>query len=324
MDLFERAARWIAEDPDETSRRELNELVATARAGNEVKLRDLADRFIGPLEFGTAGLRGVLGAGETRMNRAVVRRTTLGLARYVVEKVPNARARGIVIGYDGRRMSREFAEDAACVLAEAGVIAHLTTDVSPTPVTAYTTAKLNAAAGVMVTASHNPPEYNGYKVYWTNAAQIIPPHDKGIAAAIDTCPPAKDIPLANFEDARKKGLIRDVPAQIEADYIDAVLALRVTREGVTREDVTKDASWDAAIVYTALHGVGDRLVHIVLSRAGFSRVHSVKEQAEPNGEFPTVNFPNPEEKGALDLSYALANKHKADIIKSASSSVITC
>jgi phosphomannomutase len=157
----------------------------------------------------------------------------------------------------------------------------------------------------MVTASHNPPEYNGYKVYWSNGAQIIPPHDKGIAAAIDACPHADEVELFPMEEARSKGLVKDFPPDVESTYLDAVQALAIAKGQGKR---------DATLVYTALHGVGDRLVRITLERAGFKAVKSVAEQAEPNGDFPTVAFPNPEEKGALDLSYALADKEGADLI----------
>jgi phosphomannomutase len=305
MSVIERAQAWSKHDPDPRAREELAPLLAAAERGDEAATKELTERFAGPLEFGTAGLRGVLGAGETRMNRAVIRRTTLGLGRYLLaEKPEQTREKGVVIGYDGRRMSREFAEDTAGVLAAMGIPAHLSPTVCPTPVTAYAVTRLGAAAGVMITASHNPPEYNGYKAYWSNGAQIIPPIDKGIAKAIDESPPADEIALLALDVARTKGLVHDFPADLEPSYLDAVQALSVSAGG--------DRS--AAIVYTPLHGVGDRLVRETLKRAGFTNVHSVAEQAEPDGEFPTVNFPNPEEKGALDLSYALADKTGADLI----------
>ncbi len=305
MDLFERVETWLKHDPDPKTREELAALSTAARAGDQAAAKDLADRFAGPLEFGTAGLRGVIGAGETRMNRAVIRRTTFGLGQYLLaDATLEAKRRGVVIGYDGRRMSRELAEDTASVLAALGIPSHLSPGVCPTPVAAYAVTRLGAAAGVMVTASHNPPEYNGYKAYWQNGAQIIPPQDKGIAAQIDHAPPADQVPLVAFAQAQQQGLVRDFPSDLEPAYLDAVQALSVTRAG----------DRDAAIVYTPLHGVGNRLVRESLRRAGFSSVHSVPAQAEPDGEFPTVAFPNPEEKGALDLSYALANEVGADLI----------
>src|SRR5579863_5433989 len=183
--LVDRTRRWIEDDVDPLTQAELRAVLDAKDLG----ATDLADRFAGSLEFGTAGLRGVLGAGPNRMNCAVVRRTTWALARHLVEAVPDARARGVAIGYDGRRYSRELALDTALVLAAAGVRAHLFEHVEPTPLAAFAVKALGAAAAVMVTASHNPPEYNGYKVYWDNGAQIIPPTDARIAARLAEAPP---------------------------------------------------------------------------------------------------------------------------------------
>jgi phosphomannomutase len=302
--LFERAAAWIAHDPDPQTKEELLSVVERARAGDAIALKDLRDRFAGPLEFGTAGLRGVIGAGENRMNRTVVLRTTWGLGQYLLRHAPDAAARGVVIGYDARRMSREFSEDTARVLAALGIVAHLSPIAIPTPLTAFGVTHLGAAGGVMVTASHNPPEYNGYKVYWGNGAQIIPPHDKGIAAAIDQAAPADQVPVLALEEARSKGLVRDLEPAVERTYLDELQKL----------SVRKDGERSLGIVYTPMHGVGDRLTRIALAEAGFTCVESVPEQAEPDGAFPTVAFPNPEEKGALDLAIALAKKLEAELI----------
>ena len=265
---------------------------------------DLADRFAGALEFGTAGLRGVIGAGPNRMNRAVVLRTTLGLARYLLAETPDAKTRGVVVGYDGRRMSRELAEDTAAVLAAAGIPAHLFDEVVPTPLTAFAVTALGASAGVMVTASHNPPEYNGYKVYWGNGAQIIPPHDAGIAAQIERTPSPRAVPRMSIEEARAAKLVRDVAPSVERAYLDRVRALQVHADG----DRT------LSIVYTPLHGTGDKLARIALAEAGFGNVVSVPEQQAPDAAFPTVAFPNPEEKGSMDLAFALARAKKADLV----------
>lgn len=295
--LLRTAQAWADADPDPATAAEVRALIAAK------KTADLDDRFNASLEFGTAGLRGVLGGGTNRMNRAVVRRTTLGLARYLKATVPDVTTKGVIVGRDGRLLSPEFAEDAAAVLAAEGIPAWVFKGVAATPLTAFAVKHLNAAAGIMVTASHNPPEYNGYKVYWGNGAQIIPPHDTGIAAAIDAVGPAKDVALMNEDEARRRGLFHDVKDQVTRAYLDAILALRPTRQ-------TEGLS----IVYTAMHGVGGALVVQALAEAGFKHVTPVPEQQEPDGRFPTVRFPNPEEKGAMDLSTALATKVNADLV----------
>ena len=298
--LRERVSRWIADDPEPATRAELEGLLAAP----DLASTDLADRFAGPLEFGTAGLRGVLGAGPNRMNRAVVLVTSLGLARYVLTAVPNASSRGIVIGYDGRHLSRAFAEDAAGVFAAAGIRALLFTHEAPTPLASFAVKDLGAAAGVMITASHNPAEYNGYKVYWTNSAQIIPPTDHAIAAAIASCPPAKEVPSLPMHVARARGLVKALGAEVEERYLETIRALAVHADG--------DRS--ITIVYTPMHGVGDPLARRALALAGFDHVTSVPEQQRPDADFPTVAFPNPEEKGAMDLAFALARKQDAHLV----------
>lgn len=296
--LVSRALAWLKEDPDESTRNELQSLLDRGdRAG-------LEDRFLARLEFGTAGLRGVLGAGPNRMNRVVVLRTTAGLCKYLLEHVPDAASRGVVIGYDGRKMSREFAEDVASVCAGLGVRAHLFSGVAPTPLVGFGVTDLNAAAGVMVTASHNPPEYNGYKVYWGNGAQIVPPHDGGIAEAIDAIGPLTTVARPILKEARARGLVLDVAPEVETRYYDAVSALQ-RNPGVGR---------DIVIAYTPLHGVGYDRTKAALARFGFDRLHVVEEQRDPDGAFPTVNFPNPEEKGAMDLVLALADRVSADLV----------
>jgi len=280
-----RARDWLAHDPDADTRRELEALLDGASD-------ELDERFSGPLEFGTAGLRGLLGAGESRMNRAVVRRTTAGLARYLRERHPNS---SVVVGYDGRRMSEIFAGDTAAVLAAHDLRVHMSHGVCPTPIVAFAVKELGAAAGVMITASHNPPDYNGYKVYAENGAQIVPPADSEIARAIALAPPADAVPLRETS-----------PEHFDLDdrYVDALLALHPRDSG--------DRS--LPIVHTSLHGVGDRLIRRVLGDAGFTRVFQVPEQAEPDGRFPTVAFPNPEEPGALDMALALARRENAPLV----------
>lgn len=295
--LKRRATDWADGDCDETTAAEVRALIETS------DWNALDDRFGASLEFGTAGLRGTLGGGTNRMNLAVVRRTSAGLARYLKAQVPDVVKRGVVVGRDGRRMSLEFARETAKVLAAEGIPAHVFVGLSPTPVCAFALSALNAAAAVMVTASHNPPEYNGYKVYWGNGAQIVPPHDAGIAAAIDAVGTAKSVALLDEGTAREKGLWKDVPQTLRQQYLDAILALRPTKKVA-----------DLSLVYTAMHGVGGEWVVEVLKQAGFAKVTPVAEQQEPDGAFPTVRFPNPEEKGAMDLSTALAQKLNADVV----------
>ena len=300
-DLTEQAKTWMQNDPDPATRAEIERLLAAPDASQT----DLADRFAGALEFGTAGLRGVIGAGPNRMNRAVVRRTTYGLARYLLDTLGlEAKSRGVVIGFDGRTLSREFADETSRVLAAQGIASHLFTDFAPTPLTAFAVKHLGACAGVMITASHNPREYNGYKVYAGNAAQIIPPIDSDIARHIDAAPPAKGIPMFTPDEATLSGLVHPVSDHVSRAYLDAVRALSRRNEG--------DRAF--SIVYTAMHGVGNALAMKALAEAGFTNVTSVAEQAEPDAKFPTVAFPNPEEKGAMDLSFAYAEKHRAELV----------
>lgn len=300
-EIRQRARRWIAGDPDPETATELQSLLD--RRDPEAE-RELSERMAGPLAFGTAGLRGFIGAGEHRMNRAVIRRTSAGLARHLVDAVADAAERGVVIGYDGRHFSQEFAEETAAVLAGAGVAAHLFTEMVPTPLVAYAVTQLGAAGGVMITASHNPPRYNGYKVYWDNGAQIIPPHDRGIAGAIKEVGPARSVPVLAADRAKAKDLLRPVPDEIKAKYLDDVAALSLDDE----------SRGNLRIAYTPMHGVGDPLAHQVLGRFGFTDVTSVPEQRDPDPDFPTVTFPNPEEEGALDLAFELARKIGADLV----------
>lgn len=296
--LTSRALSWIADDPDLATRLELQALLD---AHDEAAL---ADRFSGPLEFGTAGLRGVLGGGESRMNRVVVQRATAGLCAYLKQTIPNATERGLVLACDGRRMSAVFQRDVAEVAMGAGFRVFTFAGVQPTPMCAFTTLHTGAAAGVMVTASHNPPQYNGYKVYWENGAQIIPPHDTGIAARIAGVRPLKDLPRVAYEDGLARGRCVLLGTPTERAYLDGVHRLLLRPEEKRR----------IRVVYTALHGVGNRLCMQALAEGGFHQVHSVPHQAEPDGSFPTVPFPNPEEKGAMDLALALAREVDAHLV----------
>ncbi len=297
-ELKKRAIAWRDDDPDEETRAEIDALIADGDADG------LRARFSGDLEFGTAGLRGILGAGPNRMNRRVVLRATAGLVAWVKEQIPDAAERGVAIGFDGRNKSRRFAEDVAEVVCGAGLQAWIFDRVVPTPVLAFTALDRNAAAAVMVTASHNPPAYNGYKVYWENGAQIIPPHDAEIAKRIAAVDNVADLPRVSRDEALSSGRLVVVGEEVERRYLDGVRALALS----------PDAPRDLVIAYTALHGVGERFARAALADSGFAHVHSVPEQAEPDGSFPTVEFPNPEEKGAMDMVLALADKEGADLV----------
>ncbi|MCS6192311.1 phospho-sugar mutase [Shewanella baltica] len=287
---------WLENDPDPRTQSQLQTLVDS---GNEA---ELAARFAGRLEFGTAGLRGVVGAGPMGMNRLVIRQTSAGLGAYLLDQIKDAAERGVVIGYDGRHDSFNFAHDAASVLTAMGIKVRLTSKVAPTPLVAFGVKHFNAAAGIVVTASHNPPQYNGYKVYWENGAQIIPPHDSGIAAQIERAA-NQVIPFLEHDEAVKQGKLIILQDDFYQSY----------RHGVQHAEVLQNhtAPEKVSLAYTAMHGVGAEMAETVLKDAGFTQVYSVASQHEPDGDFPTVNFPNPEEKGAMDLVIAEAKKHGA-------------
>lgn len=290
--------QWLNNDPDPHTRSQLQTLIDN---GNET---ELAARFAGRLAFGTAGLRGEVGVGPMAMNRLVIRQTTAGLGAYLLEQIDNAAERGVVIGYDGRHDSFTFAHDAASVLTAMGINVHLTYKVAATPLVAFGVKHLNAAAGIVVTASHNPPQYNGYKVYWENGAQIIPPHDTGIAAQI-TRAATLTIPFLALDDA----ISQDKLTWLQDDFYQAY------RQGIREaKELQYHSGQDkVSLAYTAMHGVGADMAETVLNDAGFTQVYSVAAQREPDGDFPTVNFPNPEEKGAMDLVIAEAKKHHATL-----------
>jgi phosphomannomutase len=304
--FLDAARRWAELDPDRETAAELVALCEAAEGGGDAATHaatELSDRFGGRLEFGTAGIRGVLAAGPMRMNQLLVRQVSAGLAIYVAANVAGAKQRGIVIGHDARRKSRAFAEETAAVFVAAGFRVMLAHEHWPTPVTAWAVRARGAAAGVMVTASHNPPEYNGYKVYWENGAQIIPPHDTGIAACIDDVD-TREVKLGDLEAARADGTLTLLGPEVENAYLQSVLALQKAPE-VPR---------DLRIVYTPLHGVGAVLVERALAAGGFAHVVTEPSQRVPDGAFPTVAFPNPEEKGAMDAVLALARAERADLV----------
>ncbi|MGR4999777.1 phospho-sugar mutase [Vibrio celticus] len=292
------AMNWLARDPDPRTREELQHLI------DEGMHDEFEDRFTQRLEFGTAGLRGKVGCGPNRMNRLVIQETATGLGHYLIEHVANATIRGVVVGYDGRLDSKQFAIDTASVLTALGIKVYLTSNVAATPIVAFGIEHFNAAAAVVVTASHNPPEYNGFKVYWENGAQIIPPHDAGIAAEIDIAS-TKPLPLMSLSDAETQGKL----VWLTEGYYQTYRAAINQSPYVSKEI----ESANTTITYTAMHGVGAQMAEDLLHDSGFHKVFSVAEQREPDGNFPTVNFPNPEEKGAMDLVVNLAKSVDADI-----------
>jgi phosphomannomutase len=292
------ARAWLDEDPDPVTRDELKALIERVESGDEASAADLADRFAGTLQFGTAGLRGALGAGPNRMNRVVVIRAAAGLAHYLLEQ--GFAGEAVVIGFDARHNSEVFARDTAEVMAGAGLRALLLPEPLPTPVLAFAIRHTGAVAGVMVTASHNPPQDNGYKVYLGDGSQIVPPADAAIAAAIDAVGPIAELPRGAAPDADARRVLGE-------DVVEAYLD-RATR---VLDPATPRA---LRVVYTPLHGVGWRVLREAFTRAGFAEPIVVAEQAAPDPDFPTVAFPNPEEPGALDLALAAARAEHADVV----------
>lgn len=299
--LMEQARLWLTEDPDPATRSELQELLDS---DNEPAI---AERFGPRLDFGTAGIRGVLGAGPGRMNRANVRLVTAGLAKVLLEQIPGAASRGVVVGHDARILSPEMASDACAVIAAAGIRVHCLEGPEPTPLLAFAVLELGAAAGVMITASHNPPEYNGYKVYWENGAQIIPPFDREVSAAAAGLRSLAEAPWMDYADARSRGLLQPVPPDLEDRYLESL-------DRYTFPSAIPAAAPDPLIVYTPLHGVALRLVARAFARRGFRRLKVVAVQAQPDGRFPTVRFPNPEESGALELALEQARSEGAALV----------
>jgi phosphomannomutase len=285
MDVIQRAQDWLSQDPDPATRAELQDLID---AGDTAELED---RFAERLQFGTAGLRGALGAGPNRMNRVIVAQAAAGPAAYLLE---HGTSPSVVVGYDARHNSDVFARDTAEIMEGAGVHAFLLPTHLPTPVLAFAIRHLGCSAGVMVTASHNPPQDNGYKVYLEDSSQIVPPADADISAAIDAVGRVDEMPRSDAYET--------LGPEVAEAYVEAVVALPA------------DGPREIVAVYTPMHGVGrDTLVEAV-ARAGFPALHVVAEQGEPDPDFPTVAFPNPEEPGAMDLALKRASEVGADII----------
>lgn len=302
MSRLDEARAWLAQDPDPTTRDALAATIEAAQAGSRDAAAELEDAFGSRLAFGTAGLRGALGAGPNRMNRVLVGQASAGFAAFLVERAASTGAArpSVVVGYDGRVNSDVFARDAAEIMAGAGVRAILLPVAAPTPVTAFAVRHLDVSAGVMITASHNPPRDNGFKVYLGDddeGSQIVPPVDAAIADSIAA------VAASRTFGELPRGEVEVADDAVWRAYVEATAAIAGTPIGE-----------QPRVVYTAMHGVGSATVRAVLERAGFDPVVEVAEQAEPDGAFPTVAFPNPEEPGALDLAIAAATAASADLI----------
>ena len=296
---FEKYNEWLNDDCfDDETKKELNSI-----RDNEEEIKD---RFYKELEFGTAGLRGVIGAGTNRMNKYTVGRATQGLANFINKmKIENP---SVVISYDSRHMSKEFSEIAALVLNANGINVNLFDNLRPVPELSFSVRYLNATAGIMITASHNPPEYNGYKVYWSDGAQIVPPIDKGI---IDEVLSIKDFSLIktiNKNEAIEAGLLNYVGEEIDDAFINAL------KSSCLNPEIIKKEAKNVKIVYTPLHGAGNLPVQRILKELGFENVYVVPEQEKPDGDFPTVSYPNPEDPKAFELALKLAKEVDADVV----------
>lgn len=278
-----------------------SELKAIAADEAEIK-----ERFYTELEFGTAGLRGIIGAGTNRMNIYVVRKATQGLANYI--KSLNIEGACVAIAYDSRNMSDVFSKEAALTFAANGIKAYRFTSLRPTPELSFAVRELKCISGVNITASHNPSNYNGYKVYWEDGAQFTPPHDKGVLKEVLAIEDYSKVKTMPEEEARAKGLYEDISSEIDDKYIAKV------KEQVLSPEAIKEQANKLGVVYTPLHGTGNIPVRRVLSELGFSKVYVVKEQELPDGNFPTVKYPNPESKAAFELALKLAKEKDADIV----------
>lgn len=290
---------WLEDDcfDDETKQ----ELLAIRNDNAQIE-----DRFYKELEFGTGGLRGVIGAGTNRMNLYTVRKATQGLANYILKQ--NGADKGCAIAYDSRRFSPEFAKEAALCLAANGILAYLFDELRPTPELSFALRRLGCIAGIVVTASHNPPEYNGYKVYWEDGAQITAPRDKEIIAEVREVTDYHQVRTMKEEDARKAGLLVSIGKEIDDAYMEEL------KKQIIHPELIEKMAEDITIVYTPLHGTGFMPVTRILRELGFRKVYVVKEQADPDPEFRTLSYPNPEDPKAFTLALKLAKEVKADIV----------
>lgn len=299
MDYKEKYNEWCNNPSfDEETKNELLSI-----QNNETEIQD---RFYKDLEFGTAGLRGIIGAGTNRMNFYTVRKATQGLANFIIKQ--HGQEKGVAIAYDSRNMSIEFSREAALVLNANGIKTYIFDSLRPTPELSFTIRYLGCISGIIITASHNPPEYNGYKVYWDDGAQIVAPIDKGIIDEVNSITDFSTIKTMSIEDAKSKGLYNVISTEIDDKYIEELKKLLVHPELIKQE------ADNIKIVYTPLHGTGNILVQRILKEIGFKNVYVVKEQELPDGNFPTVSYPNPEDSNAFALALDLAKEKDADIV----------
>lgn len=299
MNDQEQYQQWLSSPYfDEHTKEELKSI---ADDTNEIK-----ERFYKDLEFGTAGLRGIIGAGTNRMNIYTVRKATQGLANYIIQK--GVQDKGVAVAYDSRRMSPEFADEAALCLAANGIKAYVFESLRPTPELSYAVRKLGCTAGINITASHNPPEYNGYKVYWEDGAQITPPHDKGIMDEVRKVTDYDTVKTMGIAAAKEAGLYVTIGAEVDDAYIEEL------KKQVIHWDAIQAVGKELKIVYSPLHGTGNIPARRILKELGFENVYVVKEQELPDGEFPTVSYPNPEAEEAFALGLKLAKEVDADLV----------
>ena len=299
MDYKEVYEQWLSNPYfDEATKEELKNI---ADDDNEIK-----ERFYMDLEFGTAGLRGIIGAGTNRMNIYVVRRATQGLANYIAKV--DKKSQGVAIAYDSRHMSPEFAEEAALCLAANGIKAYIFESLRPTPELSFAVRHLGCVAGINVTASHNPPEYNGYKVYWEDGAQITPPHDSGIMGEVKAISDWNTVKTMDKAEAEKAGLFQVIGKEVDDAYMAEL------KKQVLHMDAIKTEGKNLKVVYTPLHGTGNIPARRILKELGFENVYVVKEQELPDGDFPTVSYPNPEAAEAFELGLKLAKEVDADLV----------
>ena len=299
MDYLKKYDEWLQNpDIDDETKKELLEI--------KYNDEEIKDRFYKELEFGTAGLRGIVGNGTNRMNKYTVGKATQGLANYIIKH--NGQERGVAIAYDCRHMSEEFSKLACLILNANGIKTYRFESLRPTPELSYTVRHLQCISGIVITASHNPPKYNGYKVYWEDGAQIFYPVDKGITDEVNNIKKYSDIKMISEEAARESGLYNEIGKEIDDKYIEYLKTM------VLNPEIVKQEAQNVKIVYTPLCGTGNMLATRILNELGFNNVYVVKEQAEPNGDFPTLTYPNPEDPASFDLALKLAKKVDADIV----------